>query len=270
MIQIDKEFYSSPYYFYLRDKGDNFHLYFSSEETLNEARQKDEMVKVPKEKVGKVKKYLNNLTKGKTKKTTKKLKGEIEELVNMDGAFSNSKLPILDPRLHPKKTMDQTVAAARITNDPIARGYRTYYGESVEEVDEIDLSKAYGYDEVSGETPNQAIHTFDELGVDDPLGRADELGWDKDINQKKKEKGADMRIRLIEKKKIQDLQKQKMIKVVEDILMNKKKNGSDSDILNKGSEEVDPIIRKNVRSLIKQAEKKGLTKKEIIKLLQDE
>ena len=40
MITIDKEFYSSPYYFFLRDKGNDYSLYYSVEETLTEARKK--------------------------------------------------------------------------------------------------------------------------------------------------------------------------------------------------------------------------------------
>ena len=44
MITIDKEFYSSPYYFLLRDKGNKYSLYFSVEGTLTEARKKDEVV----------------------------------------------------------------------------------------------------------------------------------------------------------------------------------------------------------------------------------
>ena len=58
MITIDKEFFSSPYYFYLRDKGKDYSLYFSAEKNLNEARKKDEMIKVPKDKVKLVKDYL--------------------------------------------------------------------------------------------------------------------------------------------------------------------------------------------------------------------
>ena len=121
MIEIDKEFYSKPYYFFLKEKANDFNLYFSIEKTLTEARKKDVMVKVPKDKVEMVKKYIKSLTSKKTDKSTKEVEGEIDELVNSDGSMSNSKIPILDPHLHPKKTMDQTVSAARITNDPIAR-----------------------------------------------------------------------------------------------------------------------------------------------------
>ena len=50
MITTDQEFYSSPYYFLLRDKGDKYSLYFSVEGNLNEAREKDEVIHFEKEK----------------------------------------------------------------------------------------------------------------------------------------------------------------------------------------------------------------------------
>ena len=129
MITIDKEFYSSPYYFLLKDKGNNYSLYYSVEETLTESRKKDEVIHFKKNKGEKVKNYIKKVTKEKKVKSTKTLKRDLEELVNLDGSLGNSTIPILDPKLHPKKTMDQTIAMARVTNDPITRGYRTYYGE---------------------------------------------------------------------------------------------------------------------------------------------
>ena len=48
MITIDKEFYSSPYYFFLKDKGNDYSLYLSAEKTITEARDKDIIIKVPK------------------------------------------------------------------------------------------------------------------------------------------------------------------------------------------------------------------------------
>ena len=62
MIEIDKEFYSKPYYFFLKEKANDFNLYFSIEKNLTEARKKDVMVKVPKDKVEMVKKYIKSLT----------------------------------------------------------------------------------------------------------------------------------------------------------------------------------------------------------------
>lgn len=249
----------------MKDKGDHVDLYFSSEKTINEARSKDQMIKVPKDKVELVKKYLKKLEKSEKKKSTSDMKNELEELVTLDGSMANSKVPILDPRLHPKKTMDQTVPAARITNDPITRGYRVYYGESIEEE---DLSKAFGYEETSGKTPVETIKILDKMGVDNPLERAEEFGKDPKLNKKKK-KGSDMRIRITEKEKISEIQKKKMIKVVEDLLM--KKRNSDSDLSKKDSDsEVSSVIKKNIKSLLKQAGKEGLSKKDLIKLLNNE
>jgi hypothetical protein len=274
MINIDKEFYSSPYYFFLRDKGKDYSFYFSVEETLTEARKKDEMVKVPKEKVKHVKSYLEKLLKSKKKKSTKDLKGEIEELVNLDGAMSNSKIPILDPRLHPKKTMDQTVAASRITNDPIARGYRTYYGESVEEeVSEIDMSKAFGYDETEDMDGEE---TFDymvdklEMEPEEAKDRTEQQGKDPSGKKDKKSKYYHDK-NFITRATLSEIQKQKAIKMVEDLLM-KKKNSDSSEVGNKegSNKEVSGILKKNIKSLLKQMDKEGLSKKDILKLLDGE
>jgi hypothetical protein len=92
----------------LRNKGDKYSLYFSVEGNLNEAREKDEVIHFEKSKGEKVKNHLKKVAKEKKVKTTKGLKKDLEELVNLDGALSNSKIPILDPKLHPMKTMEHT------------------------------------------------------------------------------------------------------------------------------------------------------------------
>lgn len=259
MIINDKEFFSAPYYFYLKDKGDKYSLYFSAEETLSEARKNDEVIDFIKDKEKDVKKYLKNILTNKKKKKTHEIKDELEELVNSDGNLSNSKIPILDPKLHPKKTMDQTVAAARITNDPIARRNRSYFGEE-------DMSKAFGYEETKDLSPKQTVKKLKKMGVENPLGRAKEMGKDPKLDKKKK-KGADMRLRLQEKEKIDEIQKQKMIKVLEDILT--KKDTGDADI-NKKEIKTSKILQKNLKSIRRQAEKEGITVSELIKLLKSE
>jgi hypothetical protein len=274
MITTDKEFYSSPYYFFLRDKGKDYSLYFSVEETLTEARKKDEMIKVPKEKVKHVKSYLEKLLKGKKKKSTKDVSSELDELVNIDGAISNSKIPILDPKLHPKKTMDQTVAAARITNDPISRGYRTYYGESVEEeVSEIDMSKAFGYEETEDMDGKETFdYMVDELEMEpeEAIDRTEQQG--KDPSGKKDKKSEYYHDKnFITRATLSEIQKQKAIKMVEDLLM-KKKNSDTSEVGKKESDskEASNILKKNLKSLLKQMDKEGLSRKDILKLLDGE
>ena len=65
MIPTDAEFYSSPYYFLLRDKGDKYSLYYSVEENLTEARKKDEVIHFEKSKGVKVKNHLKKVAKEK-------------------------------------------------------------------------------------------------------------------------------------------------------------------------------------------------------------
>ena len=272
MISIDKEFYSAPYYFFLRDKGKDFSLYFSIEQTLTEARKKDEMIKVPKDKVKHVLKYLEKLMKTKSNKKTKDVKGEIEELVGTDGSMTNSKIPILDPRLHPRKTMDQTVAASSITNDPISRGYRTYYGESVEEMSEEDMSGAFGYEETKDLDGKETYQYFkDELEMepDEAKDRTEQQGKDPSGKRDKKSKYKNDP-NFVSRQILPEIQKQKAIKMLEDMLA-KKRASSDGDISQREKEiNVSPILKKNVKALKKQMDKHGLSKKDILRLLDDE
>jgi hypothetical protein len=265
MITTDSEFYSSPYYFLLRDKGDKYSLYFSVEETLTEARKKDEVIHFKKEKGEKVKKHLKKVAKEKKVKDTKTLKTDLEELVNSDGSMSNSKIPILDPKLHPRKTMDQTVAASRITNDPISRGYRTYYGESVEEeLDEVDMSGAFGYEEtkdLDGPEAYKYLVKKMDMEPDDAQERVKQQGKNP-FKKKKKMPGSDMKIT------ISEIQRQKAIKMVEDLLM-KNKNSDNSDV-SKKELDASKVLKKNISSLKRQAEKEGLSISELIKLLKSE
>jgi hypothetical protein len=269
MIPVDTEFFSSPYYFLMRDKGDKYSLYFSVENTLTEARKKDEVVHFSKEKGEKVKRHLKKVTKEKKIKDTKSLKTDLEELVNSDGGMSNSKIPILDPKLHPRKTMDQTVAAASITNDPISRGYRTYYGES--EVKENDISGSFGYAETSGMTGPETYQYYkNELGMDDDEAKDRVAQQGKDWTGKKDEKSEySGDPNFITRSTISEIQKQKAIKVVEDMLAKKKDSGS-ADVGKKETESLSPILKKNLQSLIKQAEKHGFSKKDLIKIIQGE
>ena len=250
MLKLNEEYFGSNYYFLLREKKDGGHLWFSVARTITEARKKDDYIKVPKEKIEKLKNHLNKLIKSKTKKSPKEIKGEIEELVNSDGTLSNSNVPILDPRLHPRKTMDQTVQATTQPGNYLAwsyRGGRTYYSES--EMKEEDMSAAFGYEETKDMTPEETIKTLEKMGVENPVERAIEFGKDPKISQENKKKGSDMKIRLQEKETLRRIQKEQMVKIIEDILVNKKnkkdivgkKNGKE--VLTKA--EIMDLIKKN-------------------------
>jgi len=270
MITTDQEFYSSPYYFLLREKKDKYSLYFSVEGNLNEAREKDEVIHFEKSKGDKVKKHLKKVTKEKKIKSTKGLKKDLEELVNLDGALSNSKIPILDPRLHPQKTMDQTVAAARITNDPISRGYRTYYGESVEDSDMPRIAKPFGWEEtedMDGEETFKYLVKKMGLDPDEAKERTKQKGQDP-TGEKDKKSPYYKDKNFVTRATLSEIQKQKMIKVVEDILMGKK--NSDNSEVGKKDLETSKVLKKNISALKKQAEKEGVTLSDLLKMFKSE
>jgi hypothetical protein len=166
MINIDKEYFSSPYYFLLRNNNEKYSIYFSVNNTITEAREKDEVVHFDKKSLGKVKNFAKNLVKSKKKTNTKKLKGEIDELVGSDGGMLSSKIPILDMPKHTHRTMDQIVPSTRQTNDPVTRGYRTYYGEAIEE---IDMSNAFGYEETKDMDYHDTLNTLIKMGIEDKI-----------------------------------------------------------------------------------------------------
>jgi hypothetical protein len=267
MIINNREFFSSPYYFFLKETKDKYYLYFSAEETLVEARKKDEVLSIPKGKVNVLKKYLSKILKTKKKVSTKDMKGEIEELVNADGGLSGSRIPILDPKMHPKKTMDQTISMARITNDPITRGYRTYFGEG--EMTEEDMSDAFGYEETKDLDGKETFKYFVkelDMAPEDAKDRTEQQGKDPSGKRDKKSKYKNDK-NFISRQILPEIQKQKAIKVLEDILVNKK--NKDTDISEK-EPKMSSIVMKNLKTLKKQAEKEGLSISELIKMLKSE
>lgn len=254
MIKLNEEYFDSGYYFLLREKKDGIHMWYSVSNTLSEARDQDEYVKFPKDMLNTVQKYLNKLTKSKKTKTQKEVKSELEELVDGDGNLNTSRIPILDPRLFPKRTMDQTVAATQQPKSTLwwtSRGGRTYYSES--EVKEEDMSGAFGYEETKDLPPKQTIKKLKMMGVDNPVERAKEFGKDPKIDQHKKVRGAKMRIRLQEKEAIDEMRKNQMEKIVKEILLSNKKKDKD---LTKKSEETEMSHTKNVDTLVKKLTKK--------------
>ena len=281
MIEFGREYYVDNKYFFLKKRKDSIDVYYSVNDTLTEARTFDEKVSFPinmekniklvVEKALKSKKKFSksDLKKIMDKISSKNEKGEIEELVDFDGTFNSSKIPIHDPKMSPTKTMDQTVFAVSQPGKPWTRGYRVYYGESIEELDvlsEIDAAGAFGFEETEGEGENavEAIKTFEELGVDNPVERAEELGYDPKLD-KKKLPGSFTR------KRLEEIQKEKAIKVLEDILTKKSK---DTDIHKKDKtksvDELPLLVRKNLKTLLKHLESNGYSKNDLIKILKNE
>jgi len=272
MISYNTEYFGNNCYFYLRDRGDKISLYYSVGDTLNESRKNDEKQDFDKMDSKKVKSFVNQILKSKKKYSKEQIKKmlkpkkseELDELVDADGTMLSSRIPNLDQTMHPHKTMDQTVAATRQAGNPVTRGYRVYYGEGTENkgnvVSEVDYSDAFGYEETEDMDYNDTVKTLDDMGVDNSEERAEEFGK----LPKVKRKGDILRQRLVEKGTIEEEQKQKMIKMVEDILTKKSKNNSD--VVSKENP-ISKILVKNLNSIKKIAEKEGISLNQLIKIL---
>jgi hypothetical protein len=81
-------------------------------------------------------------------------------------------------------------------------------------------------------------------------------------------KGSFIRQRLVEKEPIDEVQKQRMIKMVEDILT--KKSKKDGDVVKSSSEAnktIGSFLKRNLKSIKKLAEKEGISLDQLIKAL---
>ena len=272
MINFNTEYYSNNYYFFLKERTDKISLYYSIADTLTESRKNDERIDFDKKDSKKVKNIVGNVLNSKTKVSknalTKKLKSikpkkEIDELVDADGTMLSSKIPFLNQTLTPHKTTDQTVAMSRITNDPLTRGYRVYYGEgeegSDEVINEVDYSEAFGYEETKDMDFNNTVKTLKKMGVENAIERAKQFGK---LPKQKREDG-ELKQRLSEKDTIEEQQRKKMIKMVEDMLTKKSSNNSDV-VKDKG---ISKILLKNIQSIKKIADKEGISINMLIKAL---
>jgi len=345
MVEYNTEYFENGVYFFLKDKKDKIDLYYTVAETITESRKKDEKKEFPKKSENLLKNYISKILKNKKKRTKKEIdadlekikkSGEIDELVDSDGTLSSSRVPFLNMYLTPKKTMDQTVPMARVSNDPVTRGYRVYWGESKDSVNnllnedklstmeklilqaekdghikgdysqnvlssakkiakefdnlkndeerkslkdyyydkfikmigkkknikEVDYSDAFGYDETEDKDFKGTVNTLKKMGVENPVERAKQFGK----LPKAKKKNGMLRQRLSEKDSIEEEQKKRMEKMVEDILT--KRYQDDSEVVEKESG-INKILMKNLQSIKKLAEKEGISVSQLIKMLKN-
>ena len=273
MINYNQEYYSSPYYFFLKDKGDKISLYYSVEETLTESRKKDKKMDFDKKDSPKVKSLISKiLSKKKKPKSTDEVEKELDELIDPDGTMSTSSTPILDLSMHPRRTMDQTVVATRQTNNPVTRGYRVYYGESKEEepvVNEVDYSDAFGYEETKDLDGKKTYKTLvKKMGMepDEAKDRTKQFGKDPSGKRDSKSKFKNKK-GFVGKLTLSEMEKLEMKKMLEDILS--KRSSDDADVVKK-EHPSSKILKKNLDSIKRMAEKEGISINQLVKMLKSE
>ena len=174
---------------------------------------------------------------------------ELEELVDYDGSIVGSKVPLgweNVKTMSATKTMDNTIPMSRQSGEQ-GRGYffKRFWGESVEEIDEHDMTDVLGYDDTvymdAGETKD----------------RAESMGKTKSLD-KKSDEGESFQ-RLVEDDDI--------IKMLEVIL---KKKDENTDIQDTEDLEIPKYIDKKLRLIQKYARNHGVNMKSIINRLKNE
>jgi len=204
--------------------------------------------------------------------------GELAEFVDADGTLLGSNIPMLDQQMHPHKTLDQTIKMARANQWPY---FKRYYGESIENniknlLDEVDQSESFGFEETEDvSTYDEADEIFkDELGVEDDMEREERvkrLGFDRNLDkQLKNEKKRGMCRNCFTKRRLSELEKQKMTDLIDEILVKKRKKSND--VVPKDDSEdsaVSKILIRNIESIKKIADKEGISINKLIKHLKE-
>jgi len=290
MLDFNKEYFDNQYYFLLKNKGDKFSLHYSVGKTIKESKEQDYEIEFLMEDLDKIKNFIKKLTKSgikftkdqlkkifnKFKETKKEVKtnGEIDEFVGADGSFLGSNIPMLNQRMVTKNTTDQTVRQTRANQFPFIR---VYYGESKEEeedlLNEINMKKAFAY----GETKNarsykDASKILKKMGVEDPFERHERLekmGFDPVYDKElKKQKRVGHCKNCFSKRRLSELEKNKMQKMLDEILLSKKKKTSDV-INDKDDSEsvVSKILMRNIEAIKRLADKEGVSVDKLVKKL---
>lgn len=206
--------------------------------------------------------------------------GELDEFVDADGSFSSSNIPILDMGQHTQWTQDQRAALIRNATGMFPQRARIFYGESKENktpLEEEDYSETYGFKEMENVNSfNECLEVFEKLEIKDPFERYERcmsFGYDPELDvelEQEKEYGecedCDVKMR------INELRKDKMKKMIDEILLNKKKKSGD--VVKKDSDEDDEspiskILLRNIESIKKIAEKEGIDLNKLIKHLKE-
>jgi hypothetical protein len=207
--------------------------------------------------------------KEKTKKESKGKEEEVTELVDFDGTWLSSDIPILDPASSVKGSTftDKIVPMSRNPRDPLLRGWYGYYGES--EIKEEDMGDAFGFEDTMFMDYEDTVkHYQKKLGLDkeDAIQRARQQGKKSGLDKKtpkKIKKKKNFIDRLILKEKGIDESED----LIEDVLFDK---GDDKKEIKVSKPDINPLLLRNIRSLKKMAKDSGITIQELIKILKDE
>jgi hypothetical protein len=152
---------------------------------------------------------------------------------------------------------------SRNPRDPLLRGWYGYYGEG--KLAEEDMGDAFGFeDTMFMDFKDTVKHYEKKLGLDkeDAVDRAVQQGKKPNLH-KRVPKNIKKKKNFIDRLILKELDDE----ITEDALF--KKNSSDNEISAK-DKKINPILLRNIKSLKIMADKLGVSKMELIRMLKDE
>jgi RNA:NAD 2'-phosphotransferase (TPT1/KptA family) len=78
MIELNKEYFNNPYYFFLKEKEDKIAVYYAVSDTIVESRKKDDVIEVDKEVFNDIQKLISKILKSGKKLT----KDQVHKLID--------------------------------------------------------------------------------------------------------------------------------------------------------------------------------------------
>ena len=172
---------------------------------------------------------------------------EVTELLDYDGSIQSSKIPpgtTDNGTMSSKKTTDDVVAATRQSGTWTSAGhyFKRYWGESVEEVTENDMSEILGYEETKDKNAEETIdffkkeHDMDEI---EAIERTEAMGKTEKLDKK-----GDNYQRLTEKESLHKLSEDKARKMIETLLAQK---STEDDLTSRDTDIMDSKLKRIVR-----------------------
>ena len=183
---------------------------------------------------------------------------EVNELIDFDGSMVSSKIP-------PGTDGNKTIGARKTTDDKVkatsqagvwtggGHYFKRYYGESVEEIGEHDMSEVLGFEDTEFKNAEETIkyfeteHDMDEIEASE---RAESMGKTKNLDDNGQQ-------RLTEKEKLKKVSEEKARNMIEVILSNR-----DEDMDIKSSKST--LLDTKIKQLLRLADTEGLSIDQLI------
>ena len=184
---------------------------------------------------------------------------EVNELLDFDGSIQSSKIPPGADNvksISSRKTTDDVVKATRQAGSWTGAGhyFKRYYGESIEEIGEHDMSEVLGFEDTEFKDAEETIEYFEkehDMDKVEATERAESMGKTTKLDDNGQQ-------RLTEKEKLKKLSEDKAKNMIEVLLSNKEagreiSNGENS------------LLDTKIKQLIRLSSAEGVSEDELLK-----